>query len=149
MPKHFVVINGPNLNMLGTREPGIYGDKSLEEINSELSDAARKYDAVIEPFQSNSEGEIVTRIQQCRGNADGIVLNAGAYTHYSIAIRDAIAAVQVPTVEVHISNVFKREEFRHVSVISPVCAGVICGFGAHGYILAMEALVNMAGANRS
>ncbi|TFG64411.1 MAG: type II 3-dehydroquinate dehydratase [Spirochaetales bacterium] len=140
--KHIVIIHGPNLNMLGLREIGIYGGKSMEDINSELASEARRLNITIDFFQSNSEGELVTRIQKCRGTADGIVLNAGAYTHYSIALRDAISASQVPAVEIHISNIYKREIFRHTSVIAPVCIGQICGIGPHGYILALHALMD-------
>lgn len=141
MPKRVVVIHGPNLNMLGKREVGIYGGKSMEDINSEVAAEALNLKVTVEFYQSNSEGELVTFIQQCRGTADGILLNAGAYTHYSIALRDAIGAAEVPTVEVHISNVYKREQFRHTSVIAPVCIGQICGFGSQGYILALRALM--------
>lgn len=141
MPKHVAVIHGPNLNMLGKREVGIYGGKTMEDINMDVAEEARKLDVNVEFFQSNSEGELVTFIQECRGRIDGILLNAGAYTHYSIALRDAITSAQVPTVEVHISNIYKREPFRHVSVIAPVCIGQICGLGSHGYILALRALM--------
>lgn len=125
MAKRVAVVHGPNLNMLGKREVGIYGGKSMEEINSEVAAEAAFLDVAVEFYQSNSEGELVTYIQQCRGEMDGILLNAGAYTHYSIALRDAVAAAQVPTVEVHISNIYKREPFRHVSVLAPVCIGQI------------------------
>ncbi|MBA7528043.1 3-dehydroquinate dehydratase [subsurface metagenome] len=141
MPKRVVVIHGPNLNMLGKREVGIYGGKSMEDINSEVAAEAQNLKVTVEFYQTNSEGELVTFIQQCRDTADGILLNAGAYTHYSIAVRDAIGAAQVPTVEVHISNIYKREQFRHTSVIAPVCIGQICGFGSQGYILALRALM--------
>lgn len=141
MTKQVAVIHGPNLNMLGKREVGIYGGKTMEDINSELDAEARKLGVTLEFYQSNTEGEIVTFIQQCRGRVEGILLNAGAYTHYSIALRDAISSAQVATVEVHISNVYKRELFRHTSVIAPVCLGQICGFGAQSYILALRALM--------
>ena len=127
--------------MLGKREIGIYGGKSMEDINNDLYAEAKKLGIELECYQSNVEGEIVTFIQQCRGRADGIVLNAGAYTHYSIALRDAISAAEVPTVEVHISNVYKRESFRHVSVLAPVCIGQICGFGPYSYILGLHAVL--------
>jgi 3-dehydroquinate dehydratase-2 len=137
------VINGPNLNMLGTREPDKYGSETLAEINGKVGDEAARLGAECKFFQSNSEGELVSAIQSA-GETDGIILNAGAYTHYSIAIRDAIAAVSPPTVEVHISNVHSREEFRRVSVIAPVCLGVIAGFGSYGYVLALYALLARA-----
>jgi 3-dehydroquinate dehydratase-2 len=140
--KSITVINGPNLNMLGTREPDKYGSATLDEINSRIGSAAGELEASCEFFQSNSEGDLVSAIQRA-ANSDGIILNAGAYTHYSIAIRDAVAAIAVPTVEVHISNVHAREEFRRVSVIAPACIGVIAGFGAESYILALRALVSL------
>jgi 3-dehydroquinate dehydratase-2 len=127
--------------MLGKREVGIYGGKTMEDINSEIGMEADRLGVTAEFFQSNSEGELVTYIQKCRGRVKGIVLNAGAYTHYSFALRDAIAAAQEPVVEVHISNIFKRESFRHVSVIAPVCIGQVCGLGSQGYILALRALM--------
>lgn len=133
----FLFLNGVNLNLTGTREKGVYGALTLEEINAEI--AARFKDDVCEFFQSNSEGELCTAIQNAvSGGFDGVILNAGAFTHYSYALRDAIAAVDVPVVEVHMSNVHAREEFRHKSVISEVCRGVICGFGKNSYILAAE-----------
>ena len=141
MAKRIAVINGPNLNMLGQREVGVYGLQDLETINAELKKQVDEAGADIEFFQSNEEGELVTYIQQCRNRIDGIVLNAGAYTHYSIALRDAISAAEVPVVEVHLSNVYKRESFRHTSVLAPVCIGVISGFGAVSYYLALEALL--------
>ena len=142
MVKSVTVIHGPNLNMLGKREIGIYGGKSMEDINADIAEEAARLNVSVDFFQSNSEGALATRIQECRQTRDGIVLNAGAYTHYSIALRDAISAAQVPTVEVHISNIFKRESFRHVSLIAPVCIGQICGLGSHGYILALRALMD-------
>lgn len=141
MSKHIAVIHGPNLNMLGKREVGIYGGKTLDDINSAVAAEARSLNVTVEFYQSNTEGELVTYIQKCRGRADGILLNAGAYTHYSIALRDAIAAAQVPTVEAHISNIYKREAFRHISVIAPVCVGQVCGFGAFSYIVGLRALI--------
>lgn len=141
MSDHIAIIHGPNLNMLGKREIGIYGGETMEDINSEVKREADKLGVIVEFFQSNSEGELVTFIQKCRGRVTGVLLNAGAYTHYSIALRDSIAAAQVSVVEVHISNIFKRESFRHVSVIAPVCIGQICGFGSQGYILALRALM--------
>jgi 3-dehydroquinate dehydratase-2 len=135
------VINGPNLDMLGTREKDIYGTKRLQDIDEEILREAEKYDLGLTFFQSNSEGGLIDYLHGCVGKIDGIVLNAGAYTHYSIALRDAIAAVNIPTVEVHLSNIYKREEFRHTSVIAPVCVGQISGFGAYSYILALRALL--------
>lgn len=126
--------------MLGKREIGIYGKETMDDINAEINREADRIDVAVDFFQSNSEGELVTHMQQCRERAKGAVLNAGAYTHYSIALRDAISAAQIPVIEVHISNVYKRESFRHVSVIAPVCAGQICGFGSQGYILALKVL---------
>ena len=140
--KSIAVINGPNLNMLGQREVGVYGLQTLDTINGEIKKRADEAGIDIEFFQSNGEGELVSYIQQCRKRIDGIVLNAGAYTHYSIAIRDAISAAEVPVVEVHLSNVYKRENFRHTSVLAPVCVGVISGFGATSYVLALEALMS-------
>ena len=132
-----LVINGVNLDMLGIREPQIYGGKSLDDINKDLVAQAKAYGAEIEFVQ----GEIVEFIHSGR-LYDGIILNAGAYTHYSIAIRDAISSIETPCVEVHLSNVHKREEFRHTSVISAVCVGVIAGFGEKSYKLALQALLN-------
>lgn len=134
------IINGPNLNLLGIREPEIYGSKGFEEYLHILRD---KYpDISIDYFQSNVEGELINKIHEVGFDADGIVLNAGAYTHYSLALMDAIKSVTSPVVEVHISNVHNREEFRRHSVISPVCTGVICGFGLDSYRLAIESLVH-------
>lgn len=135
------IINGPNLNLLGKREPNIYGDRSFEEYLQTLTDA---YPTVqIDYYQSNVEGELINKIHEVGFEADGIVLNAGAYTHYSLALMDAIKCVSTPVVEVHISNVHQREEFRHHSVISTACKGVICGFGLDSYRLAIEALLHM------
>ena len=131
----FLFINGVNLNMTVVREKGVYGTQTLDEINLEISKHFKN--DICEFYQSNSEGDICTAIQEASG-FDGIILNAGAYTHYSYAIRDAIASVSVPVVEVHMSNVHAREEFRHKSVLSEVCKGVICGFGKNSYILAAE-----------
>ena len=140
-----LVINGPNLNLLGTREPFYYGEKTLEEINTDISAAVARFGAQVEFFQSNHEGELIEAIHRAPRTSDGIVLNAGAFSHYSYAIRDAIAAIDIPVVEVHLSNVFAREEFRHHSVISPVAAGQVCGFGPYGYVMAIYGLLNFAG----
>jgi len=134
-------LNGPNLNLLGTREPGVYGAATLAEIESSVREEAAKTGIEIDFRQSNIEGELVTWIQQSKGAFDVIVLNAAAYTHTSVAIRDAIAAVKVPTIEIHLSNTAAREEFRHQSIISPVCQGVISGFGVGSYILGLQASV--------
>lgn len=132
----FLVINGVNLNMTGKREPQIYGSRTIDEINTSLADFCKNNGDTVEFFISNIEGEICGAIQSAEG-FDGIILNAGAYTHYSIAIRDAISSVKTPVVEVHISNLYKREEFRHTSVIAAVCKGSICGFSEGSYKLAM------------
>ncbi len=134
------IINGPNLNLLGVREPEIYGKRAWEDYLKELRN--RYHDVRIDYFQSNLEGEIINMIQEVGFDRDGIVLNAGAYTHTSIAILDAIKSVSTPTIEVHISNVHQREEFRRHSVISPACMGVICGFGLDSYTLAVQAILN-------
>ncbi len=132
------IINGPNINLLGKREPSIYGDVSFEDYLAELR---KEYPQIeIDYYQSNGEGNIIDKIQEAGFETDGIILNAGAYTHTSIALQDAIRAVVAPVIEVHISNVHARESFRHVSMISGACMGVICGFGLHSYKLAVEAL---------
>lgn len=136
-----MVINGPNLNMVGVREKGIYGTRSFEDICSYIRDEAKKRNIEVELYQSNIEGEIINQIHRCYyENFDGIVINPGAYTHYSYAIHDAIKSVNINTVEVHLSNIHAREEFRHKSVTAPACVGQICGFGENGYILALDAL---------
>ena len=140
--KKVLVINGPNLNLLGEREPGIYGNDTYEALCDLIMDKAESLGVKCEVFQSNHEGAIIDKLHMARKNFDGVVLNAGAYTHYSYAIRDAIAAIQIPVVEVHISNVLARDEFRKTSVIGPVCRGSISGFGFGSYLMAMEALVN-------
>lgn len=143
MKKKILVISGPNLNLLGHREVQIYGEKTLTEIEEELLARAKELDIELLCFQSNHEGAIIDRLHEAKGEIDGIIMNAGAYSHYSIAIRDAIAAVQIPCVEVHLSNVYTREEFRHHSMIAPVCVGVICGFGGDSYLLALEGLAKI------
>jgi 3-dehydroquinate dehydratase-2 len=141
MAHKFLVLNGPNLNLLGTREKSVYGSDTLENIINELHVYAQQRDVELRDFQSNSEGALVGTVHQARTWADGIIFNAGAYTHYSIALRDAIAGVGLPVIEVHISNVHAREEFRHKSVLAPVCLGVIAGFGRNSYFLGVDALL--------
>jgi len=143
MTKQFwiIVLNGPNLNLLGTREKEIYGVKTLEEINAALKQFADENNIEIDFFQSNSEGDIIDFIQKNR-DADGLLINPGAYTHTSFAIRDAISGVSIPAVEVHLSNIHAREEFRSVSRIAPVCIGQISGFGHHSYTIGLIALID-------
>jgi len=143
MKKHILVIHGPNLNLLGEREPGVYGSDTFESINNEIMQCAEALGLSCEIYQSNCEGEIIDKIQAERHNYDGIVANMGAYTHYSYAIRDAIASIKKPCIEVHMSNVHSREEFRHKSVIAPVCAGQISGFGKYSYLLALEGIAKL------
>ena len=135
------LIHGPNLNLLGTRETHIYGDMTLEKINQAVIDFAQGQ-AELRPFQSDHEGGIVDFIHEARDWADGIVINAGAFTHYSYALRDAIAGVKLPAIEVHLSNIHARESFRHHSVIAPICVGQICGFGWRSYTLGVQALLD-------
>ncbi|MCH5186383.1 MAG: type II 3-dehydroquinate dehydratase [Oscillospiraceae bacterium] len=137
-----LVINGPNLNMLGIREPGIYGNDTLNDLIAEIRRTADRLGAEVDFFQNNSEGAIIDAIHGAFGKFDALIINPGAYTHYSYAIRDAIESVKLPCIEVHISNIHKREEFRHKSVTAPVCTGQIAGVGKIGYSLALEALVN-------
>lgn len=137
-----LVLHGPNLNLLGIREPDVYGARSLKDVNETIRSAAKGAGADVEIRQSNSEGELVTWIQDARDRFDALVLNAAAYTHTSIAIRDAIAAVRIPTVDVHLSNIHAREPFRHHSYVAEVAVGQISGFGAHGYALGIEAAVH-------
>ncbi len=138
-----VVIQGPNLNMLGVREQNIYGPMKLEQIHTQMKDFAQQNRVEIEFFQSNLEGEIVDRIQECYGDADGIIINPAAYSHTSIAIRDALVAVNLPAIQVHISNIYKREEFRQKEVVAPACASTITGFGPFGYHLAMIGMLQI------
>lgn len=140
MPKPVYVLNGPNLNMLGLREPHIYGSDTLDDVRKLVEAHAHGLGLTVSFRQSNSEGELVDWIQEARGAASAIVLNAGAYTHTSIAIHDALNAAGVPVVEVHLSNIYRREAFRHHSYVSPVAVGVICGFGPKGYLLALDGL---------
>ncbi len=139
------VINGPNMNMLGIREPEIYGSLTLDEINRQLLAKGGELGIDLDFFQSNHEGSIIDKIQECYGKADGIVINPGAYTHYSIAIRDALAAVGIPTVEVHLSDINSREDFRKISVIKSVCIKQIWGKGVHSYTEALEFLAGKIG----
>lgn len=141
-----LILNGPNLNLLGRREPSVYGNRSFDEYFQVLQKRYAKHD--LEYFQSNSEGEIISKIHQVGFDYDGIVLNAGAYTHTSIAIADAIRAVHTPVVELHISNVYAREEYRHHSMIAPACRGCICGFGLKGYDLAIESFLGDEAASK-
>ncbi len=138
-----VVIQGPNLNMLGVREQQIYGPMKLEQIHAQMKDVATQNGIEIEFFQSNLEGEMVDKIQECYGEAHGIIINAAAYTHTSIAIRDALSAVNLPTIEVHISNIHRREEFRKDNMIAPVCTSSVVGFGPFGYHLAMMGILQI------
>jgi len=138
-------LNGPNLNLLGQREPDIYGRTTLADIEAKVRQRAADAEAEIDFRQSNLEGELVTWIQQAKGNADIIVLNAAAYTHTSVALRDAISAVGIPTIEIHLSNIHAREKFRHKSLIAPVCVGQITGFGSSSYVLAVDAAISVKG----
>ncbi len=138
-----LVIHGPNLNLLGKREPDVYGKISIQSIDQDLKATAKQFKAVVSTFQSNHEGEIVTRIQEAQDEFDAIVINPAAYTHTSIAIRDAVAAVKIPVVEVHLSNIYAREEFRHHSLVAPVARGQISGFGAHSYHLGLMAALSL------
>ena len=140
--KKYLVINGVNLNMLGIREPGIYGKSTLADLEEMVTEKARELGVEVDFFQSNFEGEIVENIHGAMGVYDGIIINPGAFTHYSYAIRDAFGSVKMKVIEVHISNIHKREEFRHTSVIVPECIGQICGLGFKGYVLALEALAD-------
>ncbi len=143
-PLKALVIHGPNLNLLGTREPEIYGSATLKDIDRELKRLGAELGIAVTTYQSNSEGAIVDRIQQARGHADVILINPGAYTHTSVAIRDALSAVALPTVEVHLSNVYRRERFRHRSMIADIAVARIMGFGASGYYLALRAARELA-----
>jgi 3-dehydroquinate dehydratase-2 len=143
MGKKILVIHGPNLNLLGQREPKVYGKVTLKKINAELKKIGKKEGIEVVTAQTNIEGEIVGLIQKAKKSYKAIVINPGGYTHYSVAIRDAIASVKIPTVEVHLSNIYSREEFRQKSVIAPVAAGQISGFGKNSYILGLKAAIDL------
>jgi 3-dehydroquinate dehydratase-2 len=138
--KKIIIINGPNLNLLGKRETDVYGDMSFEEFFEELHELYSA-DISLQYFQSNVEGELINKIQEVGFKYDGIILNAGGYTHTSVALRDAIAAIKTPVIEVHISNIYSREEFRHQSLISGVCKGIVAGFGLESYVLALDSFL--------
>ena len=145
MNRTVLVLNGPNLNLLGTREPEVYGSDTLDDILTDLRAYAAKSDVDLVDFQSNIEGELIGRLHDARGNVDGVVFNPGAFTHYSIALRDAIAGTELVVIETHLSNVHAREPFRHTSVLAPVCLGVVAGFGRHSYFVALDALLRHLG----
>ena len=136
-------MHGPNLNKLGTREPEIYGTATLADVERLVSERAATFGAEARAFQANDEGALIDWLQREQSNADGLIINAGAYTHYSIALRDAVAGCELPAIEVHISNVYRREAFRHESLLSAVCNGTIVGLGVYGYVLAVDALVHI------
>ncbi|MBR5514130.1 MAG: type II 3-dehydroquinate dehydratase [Ruminococcus sp.] len=143
MIKKILVIHGPNLNLLGEREPGVYGSAGIDALNSNIIERAEALGMECETFQSNHEGAIIDKLHSARKEFDGVIINAGAYTHYSYAIRDAISAIKIPVIEVHISNIDAREEFRTNSVIAPVCKGSICGLGFMSYYLAVQAMAEL------
>jgi 3-dehydroquinate dehydratase-2 len=143
MPTRILIVNGPNLNMLGSREPEIYGSETLADIETKCKEYAAKYGFTADFIQSNIEGELVTAIQGAAKTHNALLINAGAYTHTSIAIMDALLLLKIPVIEVHLSNIFKREPFRHESFISKAAKGVICGFGSDSYMLAMQAAATL------
>jgi 3-dehydroquinate dehydratase-2 len=145
----FLVIHGPNLNLLGRRETAVYGTDSLEDVNAMLKEKSAEFDVELRFFQSNSEGRLIDAIQEAADWADGLIINPGGYTHTSVALRDAIAAVHLPAVEVHLTNISAREEFRHRSLIAPVCLGQIAGLGGYGYYLALLGLIKVHGRGKA
>jgi 3-dehydroquinate dehydratase-2 len=143
MPKPILILNGPNLNRLGSREPEVYGRETLEQINARIAARAKDLGVSVEFYQSNHEGELIDRIHAAADSAAGVILNPGGLAHTSVSLRDAVASIRIPTVEVHISNIFAREPFRRRSVISGACRGIISGLGTQGYLLALEHLVTL------
>jgi 3-dehydroquinate dehydratase II len=141
--KPILLLHGPNLNLLGSREPEVYGSLTLDEINARIINAGQDHSIEVRTFQSNSEGKLVDALQDARKWASGVIFNPGGYTHTSVALRDAVAAIEIPVIEVHLSNVYAREEFRHQSLLSPVCKGKITGFGWRSYWLGLLALLKM------
>lgn len=141
--KNVLVLHGPNLNLLGFREPDVYGKRTLADVDQMIATKCKELGAEVRILQSNHEGQLIDALHEHRTWASSIVINPGGLSHYSVSLRDAIAAMRVPVIEVHVSNIYSREEFRRHSVISPVCVGVISGFGAHGYVLAIDAAINM------
>ena len=140
MMMKIIILNGPNLNLLGEREKNQYGDFTLKDIHKNCNDYAKENDIELSLFQSNIEGDLINQIQNSRKNQDGLIINAGGYTHTSVAIHDALKILKIPIIELHISNIYNREEFRHKSLISKVAKGVICGFGADGYLMSLQAM---------
>ncbi|MDX2073904.1 MAG: type II 3-dehydroquinate dehydratase [Alphaproteobacteria bacterium] len=143
MTKQILIIHGPNLNTLGAREPEIYGTETLADINKKCEEKAASLGLAAECYQSNHEGELVSKIQEAGKSAAGLIINAGAYTHTSIAIMDALLTVTIPVIEVHMSNIFRREEFRHQSYVSKAAKGIICGFGSNSYMLGLEGMAGL------
>jgi len=143
MPSRILLVNGPNLNTLGNREPDIYGHETLADIEAKCKKTAKSLGLTLDSFQSNHEGELVDKIQAAGKEHQGLIINAGAYTHTSIAIMDALLTISIPIIEVHMSNIFRREEFRHQSYVSKAAKGIICGFGSESYLLALQAMAEL------